>query len=215
MRTSGSRSCPTPTPRFIWPSHTPGSTKAPYDKAYVDTHVIGFEPFRAYIMGEEDGVPKTPAWPPRRPASPNGPSKRWPANGLRTLPSTLHYYGGSYIRGPYSHEPARLEVCLVAMQGMGKPGVHVYNKMADGLTQLDMPRPEVQLQLDVIRSQVWSGRPLLNVTPQLIPKTQFHQAILDGTCTSWGNTSLYAHIEDQFKKYTIPSPKKRAGAKST
>ena len=28
------------------------------------------------------------------------------------------------IRGPYSHEPARLEVCLLGMQGLGEPGVH-------------------------------------------------------------------------------------------
>jgi trimethylamine-N-oxide reductase (cytochrome c) len=66
--------------------------------------------------------------------------------------------------------------------------------------------------LDVIRSQIWSGRPLLNHTKQLIPKTQFHQAILEGHCESWGNTSLYAHIEDQFKKYTYPIPKEEGGS---
>ena len=100
----------------------------------------------------------------------------------------------------------------MGMQGMGKPGAHVYNKMADGLTQLDMPRPEILLKLDVIRSKVWSGRPLLNVTKQLIPKTQLHQAILEGSCWSWGNTSLYAHIDDQFKKYTYPIPKEEGGS---
>ena len=183
-----------------------------YDKAYVDTHVVGFEPFRAYVMGEEDGEPKTPAW-----AAEKTGVREWTIKALarqwaKQATSTLHYYGGSYIRGPYSHEPARLEVCLVGMQGMGKPGVHVYNKMADGLTQLDMPRPEILLKLDVIRSKVWSGRPLLNVTKQLIPKTQLHQAILEGSCWSWGNTSLYAHIDDQFKKYTYPIPKEEGGS---
>ena len=183
-----------------------------YDKDYVDTHVVGFEPFRAYVMGEEDGVPKTPAWAAEKTGVSEWTIKALARQWAKQVTSTLHYYGGSYIRGPYSHEPARLEVCLVAMQGMGKPGVHVYNKMADGLTQLDMPRPEILLKLDVIRSQVWSGRPLLNVTKQLIPKTQLHQAILDGTCTSWGNTSLYAHVEDQFKKYTYPIPKEEGGS---
>jgi hypothetical protein len=41
----------------------------------------------------------------------------------------MHFYGGSYVRGPYSHEPARLEAYLLGMQGLGKPGVHQYYKM--------------------------------------------------------------------------------------
>ncbi len=182
-----------------------------YDKAYVDTHVVGFEPFRAYVMGEEDGIPKTPAWAAEKTGVSEWTIKALAREWAEKTTSTLHYYGGSYIRGPYSHEPARLEVCLVAMQGMGKPGTHIYNKMADGLTQLDMPRPEIQLKLDVIRGQVWSGRPLLKQTAQLIPKTQLHQAILEGSCWSWGTTSLYAHIDDQFKKYNYPIPKEEGG----
>ncbi len=31
-----------------------------YDKDYIDTHTIGFEEFQKYVLGEEDGVPKTP-----------------------------------------------------------------------------------------------------------------------------------------------------------
>ena len=33
-----------------------------YDKEYVDTHVVGFDKFAAYVLGEEDGMPKTPKW---------------------------------------------------------------------------------------------------------------------------------------------------------
>jgi hypothetical protein len=34
------------------------------------------------------------------------------------------YFGGGFIRGPFSHEPARLECILIGMQGLGGPGVH-------------------------------------------------------------------------------------------
>src|SRR5215472_1059357 len=33
-----------------------------YDKAYVETHTVGFDKWKAYLLGEEDGVPKTPEW---------------------------------------------------------------------------------------------------------------------------------------------------------
>lgn len=33
-----------------------------HDQAFLDRYTVGFEPYRAYLTGERDGVPKTAAW---------------------------------------------------------------------------------------------------------------------------------------------------------
>ena len=37
-------------------------TEETYDKDYVATHTYGFEKFVDYVLGKEDGIPKTPKW---------------------------------------------------------------------------------------------------------------------------------------------------------
>jgi trimethylamine-N-oxide reductase (cytochrome c) len=84
-------------------------TEGIYDKEYVAKHVIGFEQFEDYVLGREDGIPKTPEW-----ASLMCGVSEWTIKALARefaakTTSIAHYFGGSYIRGPYSTEPARLE----------------------------------------------------------------------------------------------------------
>ncbi|KQN43106.1 biotin transporter BioY [Serratia sp. Leaf50] len=33
-----------------------------YNDAFVNSHTVGFSPFKAYLLGQKDGVAKTPAW---------------------------------------------------------------------------------------------------------------------------------------------------------
>ena len=33
-----------------------------YDKEYIEKHTYGFDKFKEYVLGTEDGIPKTPKW---------------------------------------------------------------------------------------------------------------------------------------------------------
>ena len=37
-------------------------TSGRVDQAFLDSHTVGYDMLRAYLLGDEDGVPKTPAW---------------------------------------------------------------------------------------------------------------------------------------------------------
>jgi molybdopterin guanine dinucleotide-containing S/N-oxide reductase-like protein len=183
-------------------------TEGTYDKNYIATHVVGFDKFSDYVLGKEDGVPKTPEWAAGKTGVHEWTIKALAREWSSKVTSVIHYYGGSYIRGPYSHEPARLECCLLGMQGLGKPGVHQYTRI--GL--MDIPRPAIDMKIEDIRGQIWAGRRIYTLMKQIIPKTLFHKAILNPPISSWGSTVLGAPVEDQFKKYTYPAPKEEGGS---
>jgi trimethylamine-N-oxide reductase (cytochrome c) len=95
-----------------------------FDQDYLDTHTTGFADWKAYVMGEEDGVEKTPAW-----ASPICGVDEWTIKALARqwaskVTSTIHGFtgGGASCRTLYGHENMRMEIYLLAMQGWGAPG---------------------------------------------------------------------------------------------
>ena len=99
-------------------------TEGTYDKEYIATHSYGFDKFEDYVLGKEDGVPKTPAWASgevRRPRV----DHQGPGQGLGEQ-DDQHHPRQRRARHPRAvlHEPARLEAMLLGMQGLGKPGVH-------------------------------------------------------------------------------------------
>jgi trimethylamine-N-oxide reductase (cytochrome c) len=192
---------------YIW------ITEGTYDKEYVATHTVGFDRFSDYVLGKEDGIPKTAKWASAKCGIPVWTIKALAREWGAKVTSTVHLYGGSMIRGPYAHEPARLEVCLLAMQGVGKPGVHQWAKMGG----LDLPSPiqvlagDGSLGTKEKAAARWTGYKMMQLAPQIIPKTLLHQAILDPPVSSWGSTLLCINTEDQFKKYTYPIPKEEGG----
>ena len=95
-----------------------------YDKEYVETHAVGYEEFFDYVLGKEDGEPKTPAWASEKCGVPEWTIKALARDWANKITSVTIGNGGPGIRGPFSTEPARLQSICLAMQGLGKPGRH-------------------------------------------------------------------------------------------
>ncbi len=189
-----------------------------YDKEYVKTHTVGFDKVKAYVMGEEDGVPKTPEWASKKCGVPEWTIKALARDWAKKTVTIGHYFAGGMARGPFSHEPARLEVILLGMQGLGKPGVHQCQ-----IAYVGMPRNIIGGQGHMGMFEKLTKHPVGNrllkthqTTPtawgkQLIPKTLIEQAIKNPPVHFWGTGAHEIPVPDQFKKYTYPIPKDKGG----
>jgi trimethylamine-N-oxide reductase (cytochrome c) len=116
-------------------------TEGTYEKEYIAEHTYGFEKFVDYVMGGEDGIPKTPAWASEKCGVPEWTIKALARDWAKKVTSILHGNGGCFIRGPYASEPARLEVMLLGMRGLGKPGVHQAKMIEWNMWAKDYPIP--------------------------------------------------------------------------
>ena len=187
-------------------------TEGTYNKEYVVTHSVGMDKVEDYVLGKEDGIPKTPEWASRKCGVPEWTIKALARDWGKKIVSIAHYFGGSYVRGPFSHEPGRLECILLGMQGLGGPGVHQsqisYTGMprAEGLRSTRFFNPELSERITkpvATTIRAWGK--------QLIPKTWIQQAIDEPPLTFYGSGAIETPTEDQFKKYTYPIPKEEGG----
>ncbi len=189
-----------------------------YDKEYIRTHAVGMEKVADYVLGKDDGVPKSPEWAATKCGVPEWTIKALAREWASQRTTIAHGNGGSYIRGPYSHEPGRLEVILLAMQGLGRPGCHQVKMLEWGmfgnpqnmmsLGNPPLPRPVMYPDLTEA-NRGWKVDPRAQSVPnQLIPKDLIHDALnlKQGTMTWYGKTLARTTAEDQFIKYTYPSP---------
>ncbi len=116
-----------------------------YDKEYLDTHAYGVDRFEDYVMGREDGQAKSPEWAAPITGVPSRVIKALAAEWASKRTTVVIGNGGPGIRGPYSTEPARLQVLCLAMQGLGRPGCNQSKMIEWGLhhddEQLSPPAP--------------------------------------------------------------------------
>ncbi len=188
-------------------------TEGLYDKEYIKTHAVGFDKFEEYVLGKEDGIPKTPNWASKITGVPTRIIKVLAREWAAKRTSTCHSNGGPGIRSPYSTEPARLEVCLLGMQGLGKPGAHQLTMIEWGIfggwnppnwkigdDTNPMPGPVVYPAV-VAANRGFTEE---DMPQQIIPKLLIHEAILNPPLSWYGNTQCRYLVEDQFVKYNYP-----------
>ena len=175
-----------------------------YDKEYIETHTIGFDWLVYEVMGGEGGVEKTPEWAEPLCGVPARTIKALARKWAREATTTCHCNGGSYIRSCYAHEPARMEVCLLAMQGLGKPGCNFMKfiewNIYENPNYSPMPRDEAYLT-------GWAGynAAFLDKTDRFIPKTLIPEGIMATEPIKWhGHVICMMPAEDQMDEFQFP-----------
>jgi len=189
-----------------------------YDKDYVEKRTSGFETWRDYVLGKDDGEPKTPEWA----AEETG----VPAKDIRALArewgTKKTYLGaggwgnghGGACRNATGNQWARMMVCLVAMQGLGKPGISMGNLQwgtpvdanfyfpgyAEGGMSGDLHHTAQSVELYQRKPVL----PSMNTVDQQIPRLQFPEAIMNDKAEGyvWSGVA----IEAQFNKISYPKP---------
>ncbi len=190
-----------------------------YDKEYIKTHSVGFDKFADYVLGKEDGVAKTPTWAAEKCGVPSRTIKALARTWASKRTTVAHGYGGPYIRGPYSSEPARMEICLLGMQGVGKPGCNQltfvegsflgnYLRAREGKGRMMGQQTPRGVSRAMVNQAYRGYIPFMWKEKQVIPKTMLHDAILEGSYDIYGSSDQMDPVEDQFKRYVYPLPGK-------
>ncbi|QTA81122.1 Molybdopterin oxidoreductase [Desulfonema limicola] len=188
-----------------------------YDKEYVRDRTKGFEKWKDYILGKTDGIPKNPEWQEKETNVPakdvRALAREWGTKKTYLSPGGLVGFGGA-CRCATGIEWARSMVCLMAMQGLGKPGINMgclqqgapvdtsfyFPGYAEGGMSGDLDFTGLRISMYQRMPQL----PTMNTVSQVIPRLRIPEAILYGECEGYPTDPK--SIEGQFKKITYPAP---------
>ncbi len=192
-------------------------TEGLYDKAYVAERTTGFDKYEDYVLGKEDGIPKTPDW--------QAPETGVDAHVLRALArewGTKRTYlscGGKGLtwgganRSATGAQWARAMVCLMAMQGLGKPGINFGCLQTGTPVDLEFYFPgyadggisgDVEGTADAVQNYQRMPHLLsMNTTTQRVPRLRIAEAILDGEASGYLTDARSLH--GQFAKFSYPA----------
>jgi molybdopterin guanine dinucleotide-containing S/N-oxide reductase-like protein len=201
-----------------WIGHRPGTDSAiaaaiahtwladgTYDREYLATHTYGFDRWREYIEGAEDGTPKTAEWAEAISGVPAGVTRalarEW-ASKRTTVCVRGGQGGANRVQG--GTEWARMVILLQAMQGLGRPGVKIWDSQSGAPLNLDFHFPSYN------PSPVEQSARTHPVNPvqQVIYRLKIADAILNPPVhwTGAGTNCSRLGADYQFKEYSYPQP---------
>ncbi len=192
-------------------------TQGLYDKEYVADRSVGFDKWESYILGKEDGIPKTPEWQELESGIPareiRALAEEWGSKRTYLSPGGIPAFG-SAGRASYGTEWARAMVCLMAMQGFGKPGVNFgglqygtpldtrfyFPGYAEGGFSGDLKTTAAPVNL----YSRMPHTPSVNSAGQAIPRLEIPEALTQQRAK--GYMTGFNSMEDQFIPMGYPSP---------
>ena len=193
-------------------------TEGLYDTEFVKHRTTGFDEWKTYILGESDGVPKTPEW--------QEAETGVPARDVRALArewgSKKTYLGagswgvgvGGAGRGPTGMQWARMMAILGAMQGHGRPGYNFGNLQFGAPLDFNFYFPGYaeggfsgDLAFSANSANNYQRMPhivTMSTVRQSIPRMWFPEAVTQGK--SFGYITDVASVQGQFFPFGYPSP---------
>ncbi|MFC1908385.1 molybdopterin-dependent oxidoreductase [Chloroflexota bacterium] len=188
-----------------------------YDKDYVAKLTTGFDQWQDYILGKEDGIPKTPEWQENEAGIPakdvRALAREWGSKKTYLAAGGISGFG-SACRDATGNEWARSMVYLMAMQGLGKPGVNMGCMQQGAPVDTDFFFPGYaeggfsgDLQGTALGVNMYQRMPQLatvNTVYQRVPRLNIPEAILDGHTSGYPTDPKT--IEGQFLKFDYPAP---------
>ena len=188
-----------------------------YDKDYVATRTTGFDKWRAYIMGDEDGTPKTPEWQESETGVPahvvRALAREWGSKKTYLAAGGKGTTFGGACRSATGTQWARAMVCLMAMQGLGKPGVNFGNLQtgaplnhhfyfpgyAEGGISGDIEGSGTAFNLFQRQPHVMS----MNSVSQKVPRAYIAESITEDRVEGYPTDPR--SLERQFQKFGYPA----------
>ncbi len=189
-----------------------------YDEDYVQRHTTGFAQWRDYLLGVEDGIPKTPEWQEAETGVPardvRALAREWAAKKTYLSCGGAGNSVGGACRSATGIEWARSMVYLMAMRGLGKPGVNMGNLQFGTPVDLRFYFPGYgegglsgDLEGTALAAHLYQRMPQLptmNPVGQAIPRLKIPEAILDGHCEGYAFTPTT--VQGQFRRFEYPEP---------
>jgi molybdopterin guanine dinucleotide-containing S/N-oxide reductase-like protein len=176
-------------------------TEGTYDKEYIKTHTVGFEPLRDYILGKEDGIPKTPQWAEKicgiDAETIFNLAREWAAG-----PVSINCHVAAANRGWYGHEFTRMMVALQTLQGLGKPGCNLtsWGQVGGAPFDKNVRMPGYATGINPAAKKMYT-----NPVPQKIHTLDFAEGILNPPVKWTGGTTGACYWQDESAyEYTYP-----------